>query len=92
MHCYTKYFKGHKNNRLRLMFARGDNEPRGLMTCSRLKMFTLNIRDVFQFALNFALFLYSLYSLYYFFLSFLSCAFVAKRNSSYQDGPPCHQH
>lgn len=27
-----------------------------------------------------------------FFLSFLSCAFVAKRNSSYQDGPPCHQH
>lgn len=72
MHCYTKYFKGHKNNRLRLMFARGANEPRGLMTCSRLKMFTLNIRDVFQFALNFALFLVLTVFLVLFFFFFLS--------------------
>lgn len=76
------YFNEHKGEIRTIGCIRGSH---GLTTCSRLEMFTLNVWDVFQLALNSVLFLYSCNILSYINFLFFLCAFVAKRNSSYQE-------
>lgn len=95
-HRYMTHFNEHRGEFWTIGCTRGSTVelPRSLTTCSRLEMFTLNTWDAFFWHLPLCYFCthcisgYILSSVYFF---FLLCAFVAKRNSSYQE-VSCHQH